>query len=193
MSSKISELPIAGLLSGVESVPLVQEGETKQATINDIGFFLKDTVADSLVLFYLDGAEDHKHAAVMNRVDSIRLIRGDVGNIQVTTTTDGSPAHSHVLSVSFDYELHEFYVTGISNNTIDNHTVHILQGKIGPAGADGAPGATGPKGDDGANGVYRFAGLDVGYTEYQVMALDPNNTAPFWYTLVHDRIIAIPE
>ena len=44
MSSKISELPAAGFLSGSELLPIVQTGNTKRVTVNDLGLFLKDTV-----------------------------------------------------------------------------------------------------------------------------------------------------
>lgn len=56
---------------------------------------------------------------------------GDPGQPSATIVTEsaGAPAHTHSLTVVFDYDNHTFIVTAISNNTLDNHEANIVGGR----------------------------------------------------------------
>lgn len=79
-------------------------------------------------------ASDHLHYASLTSAQTHSLILGtdpslpvgDVGQPSIVITSAEENAHSHDLTIFYDYELRSFVVTNISNNVTDQHEAFLV-------------------------------------------------------------------
>jgi len=86
MGVKISELPVASALAGTELIPVVQGGETRQATVSDIAPVR--SVAGKTGAVALDPADCGAAAAVHTHTGTYEPVLGNpASNGQVLSST----------------------------------------------------------------------------------------------------------
>ena len=112
----------------------------------------------------------HQHYATMLRSQAETLILTTDPSVPVadplqpsvvlTSVSNGSPAHTHDLTIHHDYTNHTFIVSNISNNGLDNHVSFVV--------GDGSGGGGGGGSGDPPCQLFSLASINDAYFDNQI-------------------------